>query len=115
MLKHQVVCGQSNVKRGLLLTLGLLALSLLLNSASLMAQAHDQNSSDRKVLTRIEPEYPDALKRLYIGGVVRLEVVVAPNGAVKSTKLLGGSPILGQSTMKAVRTAAVTSPRPTKS
>ena len=103
MLKHQVVCGWSNVKRGLLLTLGLLALSLLLNSASLMAQAHDQNSSDRKVLTRVEPEYPDALKRLYIGGVVRLEVVVAPNGAVKSTKLLGGSPILGQSTMKEVK------------
>jgi TonB family protein len=103
MLKHQVVRGWSNVKSGLLLTLSLLALSLLLNSTSLMAQAHDQNSSDRKVLTRVEPEYPDALKRLYIGGVVRLEVVVAPNGAVKSTKLLGGSPILGQSTMKAVK------------
>jgi hypothetical protein len=55
MLKHEVVCGWSNVKRGLLITLGLLALSLLLNSASLMAQAHDQNSSDRKVLTRVEP------------------------------------------------------------
>jgi protein TonB len=103
MLKHEVVNGRSNIKRGLLLALSLLALSLLCNSASLMAQAHDQNPSDRKVLTRIEPEYPDALKRLYIGGVVRVEVVVAPNGAVKSTKLLGGSPILGQSTMKAVK------------
>ena len=103
MLKHEVVNGRSNIKRGLLLTLSLLALSLLFNSASLRAQAHDQNSSDRKVLTRIEPEYPDALKRLYIGGVVRVEVVVAPKGAVKSTKLLGGSPILGQSTMKAVK------------
>ena len=30
MLKHQVVCGWSNVKRGLLLTLGLLALSVAL-------------------------------------------------------------------------------------
>ena len=49
-------------------------MSLLVNSAPLMAQAHDQNSSDRKVLTRVEPEYPDALKRLYIGGVVRVEV-----------------------------------------
>jgi TonB family protein len=55
------------------------------------------------MITRIEPEYPDALKRLYIGGVVRVEVVVAPNGVVKSTKLLGGSPILGQSTMKAIK------------
>jgi TonB family protein len=34
---------------------------------------------------------------------VRIEVVVEPNGTVKSTKLLGGSPILGQSTMKAVK------------
>ena len=101
MLKHEVVNGRTNGKRGLLLSL--LMLSLLLSSVSLPAQLHDQNSSDRKVVTRIEPEYPDALKRLYIGGVVRLEILVAPNGTVKSTKLLGGSPILGQSTMKAVK------------
>ena len=55
------------------------------------------------MISRVEPEYPDALKKLYIGGVVRVEVQVAPNGTVKSTKLLGGSPILGQSTMKAVK------------
>jgi protein TonB len=67
------------------------------------AQAYGQVDNDRKLITRVEPEYPDALKKLYIGGVVRVEVMVAPNGTVKSTKLLGGSPILGQSTMKAVR------------
>ena len=43
------------------------------------------------------------MKRLYIGGVVRVEVLVAANGVVKSTKLLGGSPILGQSSMKAIK------------
>ncbi len=59
--------------------------------------------SDRRVMTRVEPEYPDALKKLYIGGVVRISVEVAPNGSVKNVKLLGGNPILGQSTMKAVR------------
>jgi TonB family protein len=101
MVKHEVVNGRTNGKRGLLLSL--LMLSLLLSSVSLMSQSRDQNASDRRVVTRIEPEYPDALKRLYIGGVVRLEVLVAPNGTVKSTKLLGGSPILGQSTMKAVK------------
>ena len=81
----------------------LLLAAVLLSSLSLPAQSSEQNSSDRKVITRVEPEYPEALKRLYIGGVVRLEVLVAPNGTVKSTKLLGGSPILGQSTMKAVK------------
>ena len=103
MFEYYVVNGRTNRKRGLLVTLSLLMMSLFVTSAPLMSQIHDPNSSDRKVLTRVEPEYPDALKRLYIGGVVRVEVVVAPNGAVKSTKLLGGSPILGQSTMKAVK------------
>lgn len=60
--------------------------------------------SDRKLISRVEPEYPDQLKKLYIGGVVRVEAQVAPNGTVKNVKLLGGNPILGQSTMKAVKT-----------
>jgi TonB family protein len=59
--------------------------------------------SERKVISRVEPEYPDQLKKLYIGGVVRVEAQVAPNGTVKNVKLLGGNPILGQSTMKAVK------------
>ena len=59
--------------------------------------------SERKVISRVEPEYPDQLKKLYIGGVVRVEVQVAPNGTVRNVKLLGGNPILGQSTMKAVK------------
>jgi TonB family protein len=119
MLKREVANGQinrrTNRKRGLggvLVVLsrvfsgllsGALAMSVLLSPSPTMAQSSDQSTSERKVITRVEPEYPDALKRLYIGGVVRVEVLVAPNGAVKSTKLLGGSPILGQSTMKAVK------------
>ena len=59
--------------------------------------------SDRRLISRVEPEYPDQLKKLYIGGVVRVEAQVAPNGTVKNVKLLGGNPILGQSTMKAVK------------
>jgi TonB family protein len=67
------------------------------------AQTYETTGDDRKVITRVDPDYPDTLKRLYIGGVVRVEVQVAPNGTVKSTKLLGGNPILGQSTMKAMK------------
>ena len=101
MVKREVVNRLSAVQCRLLIAFILLTTSMFFCSLPLAAQSSD--SSDRKVLTRVEPEYPDALKRLYIGGVVRLEVVVAPNGTVKSTKLLGGSPILGQSTMKAVK------------
>ena len=87
----------------LVLLLSAIAAWGALNAAPLAAQTYDQGTSARKVLSRVEPEYPDTLKRLYIGGVVRVEVLVAPNGTVKSTRLLGGSPILGQSTMKALK------------
>jgi TonB family protein len=101
MVKREVINQCSVVLCRSLIAYILLTMSMCLCALPLAAQS--SVSSDRKVLTRVEPEYPDALKRLYIGGVVRLEVVVAPNGNVKSTKLLGGSPILGQSTMKAVK------------
>lgn len=58
---------------------------------------------ERKVVARVEPEYPETLKRLYIGGIVRLEVTVAAKGQVENVTLLGGSPILGQSAMSAVK------------
>ena len=103
MLKREVVNGRTSDKSTALIAFLLLLISMLVGGAPSAAQTREENSSDRKLITRVEPDYPDALKRLYIGGVVRLEVLVAPNGVVKSTKLLGGSPILGQSTMKAVK------------
>jgi TonB family protein len=78
-------------------------MSVLLSVMPLAAQTRNQNTAERKVITRVEPDYPESLKRLYVGGVVRVEVVIAPNGRVKSTKLLGGSPYLGQSCMKAIK------------
>jgi TonB family protein len=67
------------------------------------AQTYEPGDNDRKVIKRVDPEYPETLKQLYIGGVVRVEATVAPNGTVLSTKLVGGSPILGQAAMKAIK------------
>ena len=89
-------------KIGFALPVGVLLMSSLFLGVFGTASSYAQDG-DRRLITRIEPEYPDALKKLYIGGVVRVEVQVAANGTVKNTKLLGGSPILGQSTMKAVK------------
>jgi len=69
----------------------------------LAAQVHESSTVERKVVSRVEPEYPETLKRLYIGGVVKVEAVVLANGTVESTQLIGGSPILGQSAMKAIK------------
>ena len=89
-------------KIGFEFTVGVLLMSSLFLGVIGIARTAAQ-VSDRRVITRVEPDYPDALKKLYIGGVVRVEVHVAANGSVKNVKLLGGNPILGQSTMKAVK------------
>jgi TonB family protein len=62
-----------------------------------------ENVSERKVIARVEPTYPPTLERLYIGGVVRLQVDVAANGTVESAQLIGGNPILGQAAIAAVK------------
>jgi TonB family protein len=90
-------------KGGLALLLSAVVLPGFFALATLTAQTYVPVDGERRLLSRVDPDYPDALKKLYIGGVVRVEVVVARNGTVKSTRLLGGSPILGQSTMKAIR------------
>jgi TonB family protein len=89
--------------RGLLAMLGAILLCFICRGAARAAQTYENSPGERKVLSRVDPDYPIALQKLYIGGVVRVEVVVAPSGSVRSLKLLGGSPILGQSSMKAIK------------
>ena len=57
----------------------------------------------RKVLKRVEAQYPSILKKRGIGGVVRLRVVVKADGTVRETEVLGGSAILADSAQKAVK------------
>jgi len=76
---------------------------IMCGSVKPLASQTPPNAVERKIVTRVEAEYPETLKRLYIGGVVRVEVVVGPNGTVQTTELLGGNPILGQSAMKAIK------------
>ncbi len=59
--------------------------------------------SERKLMVRVEPEYPETLKRLNIGGTVRFRISIAASGNVDQVELLGGNPILAESAMVAVR------------
>jgi len=68
-----------------------------------LAIIHSGNSAERKLMTRVEPAYPETLKRLGIGGVVRLLVTISPKGNVENVALLGGNPILGESAISAVK------------
>lgn len=69
---------------------------LLLGSA-----AHAQ--AGRKVRSQVRPELPEMARQMKLRGAVRLEVDVAADGTVKSTKALGGHPLLLQCAEQAVR------------
>jgi TonB family protein len=63
----------------------------------------NQNHAERKVVSKVAPSYPELAKRIQLGGMVKLEVVVRQDGKVKSAKPLGGSPLLIQPTVDAVQ------------
>jgi len=65
--------------------------------------AQTQGHEDRKVITRIAPQYPALAKRMHVGGAVKLEVVIRPNGSVKSIKVVGGNPVLIEPATAAVQ------------
>jgi|SRR5579859_746628 len=96
VLKRVIEKSRRTARTCLLLVLPIVCLGM-----PLWSQAPDAGA--RKVITRVEPKYPATLERLYIGGVVRLEVVVTPNGSVESAALVGGNPILGQAAIAAVK------------
>lgn len=59
-------------------------------------------SSDRKIASRVTPVYPDLAKKMHIHGVVKVEAIVRPNGSVKTTRVLGGNPVLVDAALDAV-------------
>jgi len=57
--------------------------------------AFSQSSdSERGVVSQVAPTYPELAKKMHIRGTVKVEAVVRPNGTVKSTRILGGNPVL---------------------
>ncbi|MGD0268391.1 MAG: TonB family protein [Candidatus Sulfotelmatobacter sp.] len=62
-----------------------------------------KDNAQRKVIRRVKPEYPETLRRLKIGGTVRLRVTISAKGNVEEVELLGGNPILGEAAIVAVK------------
>src|SRR5271155_1006115 len=78
------------------------AANLLAGTAAL-AQTTSTSDSGRKVKTKVAPVYPELARRMSVTGKVKLEVVITPDGRVKSTRVVGGHPILVQACQDAVK------------
>jgi TonB family protein len=82
------------------LSVGLLTMVTGLSLGNLPGYAAEEG---RKVKSRVQPVYPDLAKRMNVTGSVKVEVVIATNGSVKSTKVIGGHPLLVEPSVEAVK------------
>jgi len=83
-----------------LATLALLSAPIL-TSESLLAQEHVESA--RKIVIRVAPQYPNTARSMNIQGTVKADVLVAPNGSMKSVEIKGGHPLFVQSVQNALR------------
>ena len=67
------------------------------------ASGEIKDHGGRKVKTAVKPDYPPVARQMRVTGTVRLEATVAPDGKVRDTKVLGGSPLLVQEAVTAVK------------
>jgi TonB family protein len=80
-----------------------MAFAILLLVLVPIASSQQNPKSDRKIFTRVEPDYPPVLRMRQIGGTVKLELTVTAGGSVENAKVLGGNPILAEAAVTAVK------------
>ena len=67
------------------------------------AQQASIEEGKRKVKSKVAPAVPELARRMGITGKVKVEVVIAPDGHVKSSRALGGHPVLVQTCLESVK------------
>lgn len=80
-------------------------LTLTASFAPIRVGAQQTQSAElsRKAKSKVEPTYPELARRMRLSGVVKIEVVVAPNGTVKDARVVGGHPVLANAALDAAK------------
>ncbi len=63
----------------------------------------EEDGGGRKIKSKVSPVYPEIAHKMNVAGVVKVQIVIAPNGTVKSTKVLGGHPLLAEAATDAIK------------
>lgn len=80
-----------------------LSLAVTLGPSHLRAQNAQNDEIVRRAKSRVDPVYPELARKMNITGTVKIEVVVAPNGTVKSARIVGGHPVLAGAALDAAK------------
>jgi TonB family protein len=65
--------------------------------------AQEISEGNRKVISKVMPQYPAVLRSMNIQGTVRADVLVAADGKPKSVEVKGGHPLLAELAETALR------------
>lgn len=71
--------------------------------ASSRCAAQEESSGSRRLVEKVEPQYPTLAKKNNLTGVVRLRVTVAPDGRAKDVAVIGGNPVFIESATESVK------------
>ena len=66
------------------------AVAMFLTPPVVNSQAQDE----RQLVSHPAPVYSEFARKLGVTGVVKVQVVIAPDGKIKETKVIGGHPVL---------------------
>jgi len=96
-----VALRDSSLARTLYAALGFALLLSTFHPASALAQGTAKNA--RKVVVRVEPEYPEFFRKGHFQGRVIAEASVLPNGDVSNVEIKGGNPMFANFAAKALK------------
>jgi TonB family protein len=72
-------------------------------TAAYGAQQTNFEEGKRRTKAKTPVAYPELARRMRITGKVKIEVMIAPDGHVKSARAVGGHPVLVQSCLDSVK------------
>jgi TonB family protein len=79
------------------------SIALLMLASTAFSQASGTDEGKRRVKSKTAPTYPELARRMNVSGKVKIEVIITPDGHVRSTRVLGGHPLLVQVCQDAVK------------
>ena len=77
-------------------------LTLAICAAKVCAQS-TQVEEKRPVKRLVQPIVPELATKLNLTGTVKVEVTIAPDGSVKTTRIVGGHPVLASAAESAAQ------------
>jgi TonB family protein len=92
-------------RRASTLLLALLLGAVAFSPSLVLAQdssPQEQTETKRKIVNKVLPTYPELARRMQMHGIVRVEVVIAPSGKLKTAQVIGGNPVLAKSAVDAI-------------